>query len=99
MWTSVERHFRPELRCGGAWTTVGGYRAGTNSRSMFIFAGRQDMHFFAFGSGFCHLCSFWEIGLPLRMQIRLEFNSNSSKFVPNSKSCELERIRFQWIHD
>ena len=29
----------------------------------------------------------------LGMQVRFEFNLNSSEFVPNSKSCEFERIR------
>ena len=33
------------------------------------------------------------------MQIRLEFNLNSSEFVPNSNSCEFERLRFQHIHN
>ena len=31
---------------------------------VFIFAGCREMHSFVFGSGFCHLCSFWKIGLP-----------------------------------
>ena len=28
-------------------------------------------------------------------QIQPEFNLNSSDFIPNSNSCEFERIRFQ----
>ena len=37
--------------------------------------------------------------MPKPVGIRLELNLKLSELVPNSKSCEFERIRFQWSHN
>ena len=48
-----------------------------NGSALFIFAGCRQMHSFVFGSGFCHLFSFWKICPP--PPLRLEACHSTAK--------------------